>query len=90
MKASLVVQLVCCCVGGEHNNQQSRGAAKVMDGRYKSNTAAGNESINNCTMVGAAKCGCRMTQQQQTTRQPTIIRSVKSWQRLATRVTGND
>jgi hypothetical protein len=39
---SLVVQWVCCWAGRERNNQPLMGAAKVMDGRDKSNrTAAG-------------------------------------------------
>jgi len=62
---SLVVKLICCWVGGEHNIQPTTGAAKVMDGRDKSDItvagkgrqkgmAAGGESVDDPTMTKAA------------------------------------
>jgi hypothetical protein len=41
-------------------------------------TAACSKSVNDSKLAGADKCGWWMTQQQQTTQQPTIIGSIKS------------
>ncbi len=63
-----------------------------MDGwdKKSNRTAAGNKSVNDRMMVGANKCGWQMMQKQQTTQQLTIIGSVKSGQRLATRVAADN